>query len=170
MRRGSTGLATFANRAVTTLALLGAGVIVATALLVVFDGAMRAFFRSPQSWVADLREVALPVAVSAFMPFALLGQHMIRIPALGSLLPGKAWILDLLGAFVLFLVIFLVSVMIGRYAIDLMQSGQKTWLLRLPLWPTWAIVCGLWGLASLAQLHVFVCSLPTRGAGERTSR
>lgn len=144
-------------------AIIGVAVLVANALLVVWDGILRGIFGMPQSWVADIAEATLPPALSAFFPYALGARYMIQVPLIGGVAARLRRIFDTFGAAALTAVVGLMAAMAADYAAEIATSGRATWLLKLPLAPTWALVAAIWIAALAVQLAVLVDTARHRG-------
>lgn len=131
------------------LTIIGFACLLALALATVADIVGRGAFGRPVHGVSDLAAVIMAVIVSAALPACFAERRNIGVDLLGQALgKGGRLALDLLGhvASLAFLAIF--AWQLARYAGEMTQSGQTTWVLRLPLYPWW------WAAAVIVALTV----------------
>lgn len=126
------------------LALIGLLGLLAITLATVLDVSLRALFARPIHGLSDLYELAVIIMVAACFPASLAGRRQVAIRFLGKVLPWRAReALETLGH-ALTLAVFAVTAwtLIG-YCADLIETNQTTWMLAIPMWPSWAIATAL---------------------------
>ena len=174
MRDWSSKLQSRGDSVARLCALCGMLGLVVLALLTNFDVFMRWLFNSPIDGIADIAPLVVAIVISSFFPIALAGRHHISINFLGSLLTPRprAW-LETLVALVTLVFFVLLAWQFILYAIDLHESGQTTWAIRMPVAKWWMVVSLFMALCVVVQVNVFVTQLGRalirREAGEYRS-
>lgn len=119
------------------------------------DVFMRWIFNAPIYGMSDLVELATPVIVASCMPAAFAARQNITIRFLGRALgarPGQA--VELFGQLVVLVLIALIVWQVGAYTAGVIRYDQLTWLLGVPVWPTWSLATAL--LAACVPIQVLV--------------
>ena len=112
--------------------------LISTAIL--SDALTRTAFNAPIYGLSDLLEVLTPVIVASCFPVTLATMQNISIRFLGrSLKPRAGQLVELFGQFAALLVMAGIVWEVGRYTAGLVEHRQFTWLLRIPIWPSWIL-------------------------------
>ncbi|MEN2977650.1 TRAP transporter small permease (plasmid) [Tistrella bauzanensis] len=137
------------------LLLLGLIGLIGLAGLTLVDVLGRWLFNAPLRGIGDIAEVALPVAIGASVPAVIVTRGNITIRFLDRLLGARAIAaLDVAAGVVVLIVLAGMAYALGRHALALMWSGESTWLLRLPQWPSWTVFAGFFLVAALFQVVI----------------
>lgn len=148
---------------------IGIALLMANVFLHIFDILCRWLASAPQSWVADAYEVTLPVAIAACFPLTVYERGMIAVRFLGGWLGGTAGkTLDILGGMALLAVLAVITWQTFLYAGDALVTGRSSFLLGIPLAPTWYAAGLLFGLSALIHA-VVVLTGPVAPAEGQTS-
>lgn len=158
------------DRLARTFGRLAAGIglvcLLTLSLAILCDAFMRSAFNRPIFGLSDLAELVTPVIVAACFPLALLNQQNITIRFLGRALPPRPGQgVELFGQVVALLVLVGIAWELGRYTAGMIQYSQYTWLLRLPVWPSWCLATIIMGLCVPVQLLVIRDTLRALYAG-----
>jgi TRAP-type C4-dicarboxylate transport system permease small subunit len=128
------------NRLTHLSALIAAvGLLALTVLAIVtmLDIAGRELFRTPISGFSDIADMIVVFAAASCFPISLVERHHVTVRFLGNLNWRLREWLDLLGHTLMLAVFALMCWQVALYAQDVYQSGQTTWLIRIPIWPLW---------------------------------
>jgi len=140
------------GRMAAVVGLIG---LLTLSVAVLSDSLMRTAFNSPIYGLSDLMEILTPVIVASCFPMALANRQNITIRYLGRSLPARpGQFIELIGQIAAFLVLVGFVWELGRYTYDLVEHGQFTWLLRLPIWPSWIVASVLLSLCIPIQGRV----------------
>jgi TRAP-type C4-dicarboxylate transport system permease small subunit len=136
-------------------ALFGMLALVAFVLMTIADVLMRWLFNSPINGVADAGPLIVAIVAAAFFPLSLTGRHHVSIGFLGSFLGARAtaW-LEAFASLVTWAFFILLAWQIVRYAIELRQLGQTTWVVQIPIAPWWVVVSAFLAVCVAVQLGV----------------
>ncbi len=147
------------------LALGGGGLLLAAALMTTASVLSRALWSAPISGDFELMELALAVAVAAFLPLAQWHRAFVAVDVLARRLPdGVNSALIRLGDG---LMAGLAGLMAARLAVgvtDMRASGEITLVLGLPRW--WGLPAVLVGFALLALVAARMSLGPARTCGD----
>lgn len=137
-------------------AIIGLVGLLVLSLAILLDALSRTFFNAPIYGLSDLVEILAPVIVASCFPTAIANRQNITIRYLGRALSARlGQYVELFGQ-VATLVIFVgIVYQIGRYTLGLIEHAQHTWLLGIPIYPSWILATGLIAISvpTLAQ-HV----------------
>lgn len=112
--------------------------LLSTAILA--DALARSLFNAPIFGLSDLVEILTPVIVASCFPVALANRQNITIRFLGrALRPRGGQLVELFGQLAALLALVGIVWEVGRYTYDVIAYNQFTWLLRVPVWPTWVL-------------------------------
>lgn len=138
-----------------TIALVGlAGLlIIATATLI--DVLSRWLFAAPIAGVYDLSTLFIAVAMAACFPAALASRQNIQVTFLASLLPARVdRALDLFSSLVTLAFFVLLAWQLVIYSGELIDSGETSFILEVPIAPWWVVATALFALCVPVQLVV----------------
>jgi len=119
------------------------------------DVALRWFFSSPIYGMSDLVELVTPAIVASCLPAAFAARQNITIRFLGRALGARAGqAVELAGQAVALLIVALIVWEISKYTANMIRFNQVTWLLKVPVWPTWVLTTVL--LAACLPIQLLV--------------
>lgn len=148
------------RRLTTGLTILGFAALLALALATFVDIIGRSGFKRPLHGVGDLAAVIMAVIVASSFPACFADRRNIGVDLLGNALGPRVrrW-LDVFGhvASLIFVTIF--AWQLAKYAADIQQSGQTTWVLKWPIAPWWWVAAALAALAVPVQGVVLLSAL-----------
>lgn len=140
----------------TLIAATGLLALTVLAIITMLDIAGRELFRTPINGFSDIADLIVVFAAASCFPISLIERHHVSVRFLGNLNWRLREILDLLGHVLTLAVFTLMAWQIAVYAIDVYQSGQTTWLIRLPVWPLWFAITAIIALCVPAQAVIVV--------------
>lgn len=141
------------------LGFIGVSLLAALALMTTVDVVAR-YFGFALTGINDLIGLGIAAAIACCFPVALAHDGHIRLEfATQRLGPrGKAW-LDAGAGLILLTVLAGILWRLAAFAESETQSGNVTWILRIPTGPWWWIVSAIIALSVLVQLGVVVLRL-----------
>ena len=132
-----------------------------------FDALARSFFGSPLYGLSDVLELTTPAIVASCFPLALLNKQNITIRFLGRALPGRLGLsVELFGQLAALIVLTGICIELASYTVGLVKANQVTWLLRMPIWPTWILSTALIAVCVPIQFITVLESLRQVRRGE----
>ena len=150
------------------LALVGFCGLLLLALMTSLDVLARWLFNQPLHGVNDLSAIALAVIIAACLPANLAERQNITVDLVGSALGGRAKAcLDAFGSFATLVFVALMAWRFVLYSSEITNSGQTTWVLKLPIGPAWWAATGLLILSIPTQLLVLAADLKSAWNGPR---
>jgi TRAP-type C4-dicarboxylate transport system permease small subunit len=142
------------------LALVGLAGLLLLSIMIVADITLRALADYPLQGVNDVYAVVMAVVIAACIPNSLLAKQNITVEVLGETLGGRARLaLDCFASAATLLFFSLMVWQFIPYAASITESGEKTWVLKLPVGPWWWVATALLCVAVLAQLMVFLSDI-----------
>ena len=136
-------------------AAIGLVCLLVLSAAVLSDAFMRSVFNAPIFGLSDLSEIVTPVIVASCFPLALHNLQNITIRFLGRALPLRAGlIVELIGQTVALVILAGIAWQLGRYTAGLIEYGQYTWLLRIPVWPSWLLATAIMAVCVPVQALV----------------
>lgn len=135
----------------TLIAAAGLLALTVLAIVTILDIVGREMFRTPINGFSDIADLIVVFAAASCFPISLIEHHHVSVRFLGKLNWRLREILDLLGHILTLGVFTLMAWQVSNYAIDVYQSGQTTWLIRLPVWPLWLAISAIITLCVPAQ-------------------
>lgn len=142
------------------IAAVGLFALLGLALMVMAEVLSRWLLGTAFQGSHDIMQLALPVIVAATFPAAMIRRQHITITFLGGRLGNTAaHYLDLLGNFVLFAVMAVITWQLSIYSMDVTRLGESSWILNVPLAPTWWVTASLFGVATLCQAVILVTDM-----------
>lgn len=142
-----------ARAATRWLALIGFAGLLILAIMTTLDVLMRWLFDNPLHGVNDVSAVVMAVVIASCIPANLEGRKNISVDVLGAMTgPRATRLLDAFGGFVTLLFIAAMAWQFVGYTESMYDSGRRTWVLALPLWPWWTAATAFLWFAALIQL------------------
>ena len=129
------------NRILTqAISIGGVGGLIALAVLVMADVALRFLFASPIDGAQEIGKLLVTVVVASFFPVALAERRHIVVDLLSRCLGVAARSLfDAFGALVTFVFFVFVGWRFILYTDELHRAGETTWILGWAVTPWWAV-------------------------------
>ena len=125
-------------------AVLGLICLLSLSAAILADALTRTLFNAPIYGLNDLLEILTPVIVASCFPVTLTTMQNISIRFLGRWLkPRAGQSMELFGQSAALLVMAGIVWEVGRYTAKLVEHGQYTWLLQIPVWPSWVVATAL---------------------------
>ncbi|MCT8973972.1 MULTISPECIES: TRAP transporter small permease [Microbaculum] len=140
------------TRGIALIGLIGL-LIVATATLV--DVLSRWLLNAPIAGVYDLSTLFISVTMAACFPAALASRQNIQVTFLAELLPAKVeQVLDVVAGIVTLAFFALLAWQLAVYCGELLESGETSFILEVPIAPWWIVVTALFFLCIPVQILV----------------
>lgn len=138
-----------------TIALIGFFGLLVLAVMTTLDICSRWLFGAPIHGVNDVSAIVMAVVIAACVPANLAARQNITVEFLGNMLrPRAKAFLDGFGGLFTLAFIGLMAWQFIPYAIEVTNSGQTTWVLKLPIAPGWWIATVLLLISVPVQLTV----------------
>jgi TRAP-type C4-dicarboxylate transport system permease small subunit len=153
--------------ATRALSVVGLAALMVLAFLTLANGLLRWLLNQPIAGVVDLGALAIALAVSCCLPVAQIEHGHIAFRLIGALRPRIGRLLDLLAAIIVAVVLVLMALEFSTYAAGLVQSGETTYVLKLPTAPFWYGVDAILWSTVLVQAIVVAVQI-ARVAGYRS--
>jgi TRAP-type C4-dicarboxylate transport system permease small subunit len=147
------------------LSALGLLALMVLACLTLANGLSRWAANAPIAGVVDVGGLAIAIAVSCCMPVALMERGHISFRVAAALSPRLGHALDVLAAVAVLVVLLLMALEFRAYAASLVQSGETTYVLKLPVAPFWYAVDAILWIAVAVQAIVVALDLGRARAG-----
>lgn len=126
------------------IALVGLLGLLAQSIVTVVDILLRAVFATPVHGLSDMYELVVIFMVAAAFPASLAGRHQITIRFLGKAVHWRLReALELFGHALMLFVFLVMGWQLVLYTATLFQTGQTTWLLGIPMGPSWSVATAL---------------------------
>lgn len=140
------------SRAMALIGFLG---LLILALMTSVDITSRWLFGAPLHGVNDVSALVMAIVIAACVPANLAARQNITVEFLGNMLGrrGKAFLDGFGGLFTLAFVALMAWQFIP-YSMEVTQSDQTTWVLKLPIAPGWWIATALLLISVPVQLVI----------------
>lgn len=150
------------------MALIGFFGLLILAVMTTLDIGSRWLFGAPIHGVNDVSAIVMAVVIAACVPANLAARQNITVEFLGNMFGprGKAFFDGFGGLFTLAFVSLMAWQFIP-YAIEVTNSGQTTWVLKLPIGPGWWIATALLLISVPVQLVIVLFDF-SRAFGPRS--
>lgn len=153
-------LNTLSVQAARLLALIGLAALLIIAIATLTDVGARWLFSSPIAGVYDLSTLFIAVAMAACFPAALAERRNIRVQFAAGLMPKRLRLFFDVVADAMTLAFFgLLAWQLTVYTGELMQDGETSFTLQVPIAPWWIVTTGLFFLCVPVQLLALVISI-----------
>lgn len=141
------------------LSVIGLGALMILAFVTLINGLLRWLINQPIAGVADVGALAIALAVSCCIPIAMMERSHITLRFVSSALPSVGRLLDVVVDIVVAIVLALMAWQFWKYAGDVLATGERTFVLRIPVSPFW-FACGfiLW-IAVAVQCVIVALSI-----------
>jgi len=148
-------------------AVLGLICLLLLSAAILADALTRTIFNTPIYGLNDLLEILAPVIVASCFPVTFAHMQNISIRFLGRWLnPRPGQLVELFGQSAALLVMVGIVWEVGRYTAKLVEHGQYTWLLQIPVWPSWVVSTALLAFCLPVQALVVADVIANIGRGD----
>lgn len=132
-------------------ALAGLAGLMGIAALTCVDVLGRWLLQTPVRGAADITTILLPIVVGAAFPVVISSRGHIAVKFLSRVAGTRgSAALEAFGNCLALVALALVTWFFVGHAVRLAETGESTWIIRWPLWPTW------FGFAVLLAISVAV--------------
>jgi TRAP-type C4-dicarboxylate transport system permease small subunit len=136
------------------LSVLGLLALMVLAFVTLANGLLRWLFNQPIAGVVDVGALAIAIAVSCCIPVSLMERSHITFRLVSSLSPRLGRGLDVLADVAVAIVLALMTWQFWEYAGELVLSGERTYVLKIPAAPFWYAADAIFAIATAVQLVV----------------
>jgi TRAP-type transport system small permease protein len=136
------------------LSVLGLFALMVLAFVTLANGLLRWLINQPIAGVVDVGALAIAIAVSCCIPVAMMERSHITFRPIASLSPVAGRALDVLADTVVAIVLGLMAWQFWVYATELVATGERTYVLKLPAAPFWYACDVIFWIATAVQLVV----------------
>lgn len=141
-------------------ALIGFCGLFVLAVMTGADVFLRWLFNSPIAGVNDVSAIVMAAVIAACIPANLSLRQNLKVEILGGMLPARgARFLDTLASILTLVFVVIIAWQMVLYAQSMRISGERTWVLALPVWPWWTFASVMLIFGALAQLIVTLTDL-----------
>lgn len=142
----------FALLGTRVLSAIGLFALMILAFITLANGLMRWLLNQPIAGVVDVGALAIAIAVSCCIPVSMMERSHITFRLVSSASPALGRILDVLADIAVAVVLGLMAWQFWVYATELVATGERTYVLKIPAAPFWyACDVVLW-IAMVVQL------------------
>jgi TRAP-type C4-dicarboxylate transport system permease small subunit len=136
------------------LSVLGLVALMVLAFVTLANGLLRWLVNQPIAGVVDVGALAIAIAVSCCMPVALMERSHITFRLVSSLSPAVGKVFDLFADIAVAIVLALMAWQFWVYAAELVVSGERTYVLKIPAAPFWFAADVILWIAVAVQIVV----------------
>ena len=141
-------------------ALLGFCGLFVLAAMTAADVSLRWLFNRPIAGVNDVSAIVMAGVIAACIPANLALKQNLKVEILGGFLPARASRgLEVLASTLTLVFVVIIAWQMLLYAESMRVSGERTWVLALPVWPWWAFSAVMLVFGVVAQLMVTLADL-----------
>jgi TRAP-type C4-dicarboxylate transport system permease small subunit len=141
------------------LSVLGLCALMVLAFITLANGLLRWLVNQPIAGVVDVGALAIAIAVACCIPVSLMERSHITFRLLSSASPRLGAWLDALGALAVLVVLALMAQQFWIYAGELVLTGERTYVLKLPAAPFWYATDAILWIAAAVQCVVFALDI-----------
>jgi TRAP-type transport system small permease protein len=142
-----------------TLSVIGLAALMVLAFITLANGLLRWLLNQPIAGVVDVGALAIAIAVSCCMPVALMERSHIAFRLVSSMSPALGRVLDVLADIAVAIVLVLMAWQFWVYAGELVASGERTYVLKLPAAPFWYAADVIFWIAAAVQVVVIALDI-----------
>jgi TRAP-type transport system small permease protein len=141
------------------LSVLGLFALMVLAFITLANGLLRWLINKPIAGVVDVGALAIAIAVSCCIPVAMMERSHITFRPFASLSPVAGRALDVLADTAVAIVLGLMAWQFWVYAGELVATGERTYVLKLPAAPFWYACDVIFWIATAVQGVVVVLDI-----------
>ncbi|MGZ5828815.1 MAG: TRAP transporter small permease [Xanthobacteraceae bacterium] len=147
-----TRLERFALMGTRALSALGLLALMVLAFITLANGLMRWLLNQPIAGVVDVGALAIAIAVSCCIPVAMMERSHIAFRLVSSASPALGRVLDVFADIAVAIVLALMAWQFWVYATELVATGERTYVLKIPAAPFWYACDVIFWIATAVQL------------------
>ena len=119
------------------LSVLGLFALMVLAFITLANGLLRWLINQPIAGVVDVGALAIAIAVSCCIPVSMMERSHITFRLLSSASPALGRVADVVADIAVAVVLALMAWQFWVYAGELVISGERTYVLKIPAAPFW---------------------------------
>jgi TRAP-type C4-dicarboxylate transport system permease small subunit len=141
------------------LSVVGLLALMVLAFVTLANGLLRWLVNRPIAGVVDVGALAIAIAVSCCLPVALMERSHIAFRLILSISPAVGRVCDAIAAAAVAAVLIGMAWQFSVYAGELVLSGERTYVLKLPAAPFWYAADVVLWIAVVVQLIVIALDI-----------
>jgi TRAP-type C4-dicarboxylate transport system permease small subunit len=141
------------------LSVLGLVALMILAFITLANGLLRWLANQPIAGVVDVGALAIAIAVSCCIPVSLMERSHITFRLVSSVSPRLGRVLDVFADIAVLIVLALMAWQFWIYAGELVATGERTYVLKLPAAPFWYAADVIFWIATAVQGIVVVLDI-----------
>jgi TRAP-type C4-dicarboxylate transport system permease small subunit len=138
------------------LSVLGLFALMVLASVTLANGLLRWAINCPIAGVIDVGGLAIAIAVSCCIPVSMMERSHITFRLFSSINPTLSRLLDVLADSAVAIVLGLMAWQFWVYAGELILTGERTYVLKIPAAPFWYASGAILWIATAVQCVVVV--------------
>jgi TRAP-type C4-dicarboxylate transport system permease small subunit len=119
------------------LSVVGLGALMILAFITLANGLLRWLINQPIAGVVDVGALAVAIAVSCCIPVAMMERSHITFRLVSTASPAVGRVLDIFADTTVAIVLALMAWQFWKYAGELVATGERTFVLKIPAAPFW---------------------------------
>ena len=167
--RLSRSLATLGHVALVStraLSVFGLFALMILAFITLANGLLRWLVNQPIAGVVDVGALAIAIAVASCIPVSLMERSHITFRLVSSVSPRLGRVLDVFADVAVVVVLALMAWQFWVYAGELVATGERTYVLKLPAAPFWYVTDVILWIAAAVQCVVLALDISNLGGGQ----
>jgi TRAP-type transport system small permease protein len=141
------------------LSVIGLLALMVLAFVTLANGLLRWLLNRPIAGVVDVGALAIAIAVSCCLPVSLMERSHIAFRLISSISPAIGRVCDAIAAAAVAVVLIGMAWQFWVYAGELVLSGERTYVLKLPAAPFWYVADVVLWVAAAVQLIVIALDI-----------
>jgi TRAP-type C4-dicarboxylate transport system permease small subunit len=141
------------------LSVLGLVALMILAFITLANGLLRWLANQPIAGVVDVGALAIAIAVSCCIPVSLMERSHITFRLVSSVSPRVGRVLDVFADIAVLVVLALMAWQFWIYAGELVATGERTYVLKLPAAPFWYAADVIFWIATVVQFIVVLLDI-----------
>src|SRR5215831_3543154 len=150
------------------LSVLGLFALMILAFITLANGLLRWLVNQPIAGVVDVGALAIAIAVACCIPVSLMERSHITFRLVSSISPRLGRVLDVFADIAVVVVLALMAWQFGVYAGELVATGERTYVLKLPAAPFWYVTDVILWIATAVQCIVLALDIGNLRGGHTT--
>ena len=148
------------------LSVLGLFALMILAFITLANGLLRWLVNQPIAGVVDVGALAIAIAVACCIPVSLMERSHITFRLVSSISPRLGRVLDVFADIAVVVVLALMAWQFWVYAGELVASGERTYVLKLPAAPFWYVTDVILWIATAVQCVVLALDISHLRGGQ----